>query len=1057
MVKRLIQGLLLGLLVTNFNAYALGLGKIQLDSALNQPLSAEIELLSASPEDADSVQVSLASYETFSKVGIDRPSILALLRFNVASKGGGYVIKIDSHEPIREPFLDFILEVTWSSGRVLREYTLLLDPPELKRAQPAQIQAPTAQPAETPMERAAPVRDRVALERPTQRPQSQQRSRLAGTITPTDKGGISYGPVRRGETLWSIAKEMRSDSSVSTQQMLMALLEENPNAFIAGDINRLKRGSILRLNNPAIIGSISRQEAAMEVAQRTQPSTMRKSAGMDEQLITADTAEAKRPILKLVTPDKKSPSERMGATVAEGGDSDALRQELMLALEISEAQRRENDVLKERMSDLQEQLNALKRLVTLKDSDLAQIQQQFSKSGEMLDSAPAIVAPVLPKEELEVAIEVGEPAPEATAQVIPDIPEAEEQTIAEVLKQEEKSAAAEESMDAKPEVAESKITPKPAPRPKIAPVIKKPVAEPDFFSSVISDPMFMTAGGATLVLILLLILLIIKKRGNRFHESILSGDASSMGATAAGGPDTSFLSDLAISGLAGGGMEADEGEVDPLTEADVYMAYGRTKQAESLLKDALESNPDRLELKGKLLEVYFTAKDKEQFDAIIADAAEQLQEDEAAWNKILIMGHELSPENSLFEEAPEPEMAEAEEMELTEGEDTVFDDVLDIGIDLDELSAEMESSSSDELDIDLGLDFSDLDNDIFSSSSDEESEEVEAPAEELESFELGDLEIDSAIGEESELGTSPEVEKVGESEIDDGSIDFDIEGLDLDDLSVGDEESGEPEALETLEEDKTSEPDTDSEDIGGLDFSMDDLDVLESGDSLDLSSELDDALSSIDDDMDDIGDLADLSAETDEAEESSGESSANEFDIDSDLEFDLAGLDDEVAVPGESDEPVGSDETGVGEIGELDDFDFDFESTEGEESTEESADSDVIDTDLDLDLNLSGIDESPIDAEDDLKLGEELGDLGDLDFDIIDDESLDVDGLDEFDLDIDDSELDTGEGDMDTKIDLAKAYIEMGDADGARNMLNEVISQGDDNQKQQAQDLLDSI
>ncbi|MCW8982733.1 MAG: hypothetical protein OQK13_01685, partial [Gammaproteobacteria bacterium] len=642
MVKRLIQVVLLGLLAVHFNVHALGLGDIQLDSALNQPLSAKIELLSATPEDADSINVSLASYETFAKVGIDRPSILALLRFNVESQGNGYIIKVDSHDAIREPFLDFILEVTWSSGRVLREYTLLLDPPEFQRAKPAQIQAPatqTSSPMAAPMQAVAPAPSRIA---PAQMPARKSRgSKLGGSITPTDEGGVSYGPVRNGETLWSIAKEIRGDSSVSTQQMLMALLEENPNAFIAGDINRLKRGSILRLNNPDIIASIGHQGEMAEVARPDRPTVTAKSTGMDEQMISADSAEAKRPSLKLVSPDSKRTSDDMGATVAEGGD-DALRQELMLALEISEAQRRENEALKERMGDLQKQLDALKRLVSLKDGDLAQMQQQLSQDvevetavqPEVVEEAPAEVTPAIEAEVMaELESDVEEPA---TTLVIPEVSETE-QTIADAL---ESTPEASE-----PEVIEAKVTPKPAPRPKVTPVpVVKPMAEQDFFSTILNEPMFMAAGGGTLILVLLLGLLAIKRRGNRFHESILSGDASSIGASTTGGPDTSFLSDLAISGLAGGSMDSDEGEVDPITEADVYMAYGRTQQAESLLKDALVSSPERVELKSKLLEVYFTAKDKEQFDVIIADSAEQLQEDEAAWKKILIMGHEISPE-----------------------------------------------------------------------------------------------------------------------------------------------------------------------------------------------------------------------------------------------------------------------------------------------------------------------------------------------------------------------------------------------------------------------------
>ncbi len=1031
MVKRLIQGLLLGLLAVHINAHALGLGEIQLNSALNQPLSAEIRLLSATPDDADSINVSLASYETFSKVGIDRPSILALLRFNIAAKGDGYVIKIDSHDPIREPFLDFILEVTWSSGRVLREYTLLLDPPEFKRAQPAQIQAPVTQSQQrvetltTPGDVAAAAPQRVAAKAP----------KPAGTISPTDKGGIKYGPVRNGETLWSIAKEMRSGSSVSTQQMLMALLEENPKAFIAGDINRLKRGSILRLNNPDIIGSLSHQEAMTEIAQRTQSSAMRRSTDVNGEMIGSDSAMAKRPTLKLVTPDVKSASDRMGATVAEGGDGEAMRQELMLALEISEAQRRENEALKERMSDLQRQLDSLKRLITLKDGDLAQMQQQLAQPDDTSEATLTEIAPTevdltqtVPVDLVEEPTELAEAIEsESPALVIPDMPESSGETIADALKQDD-MVAVQDLAVTEPEVTEPEVVQKPAPQPKVVPT-PSPIAEPDLISKVLDDPMLMATGAGALILVLLLVLLIIKRRGNRFHESILSGAASSMGVSTTGGPDTSFLSDLAISGLAGSSMETDESEVDPITEADVYMAYGRFQQAESLLKDALESDPERMELKSKLLEVYYTAKDKEQFDAIIAQSSEQLQEDESTWKKILMMGHELSPENSLFAEAPEID-ADGGEFDLStgEGEDPAFDDVLDIGIDLDELSAEMESAEG-ELDIDLGLDFSDLDDDLFSSTEDDEESsessdddevseevEVEEPAAkddgtfELDSFDISDLNDDE-----------PE---------DDGTIDFNIDDIDMDSLQIGGKDDSViadatiaateeiAEEIEGTEESKSNE----------VDFSLDDLDDLDSAETTSLSAELDDALASMDDDLHDIGDLGDLSADS-SAIETLGENVA-------DLELDdLADLDLDFESGNESPEEASDEVSSDSELEDLDDLDFDFELTESESSE---------------DTDAKPVAENELDISDDFDM-----ELGDLDFDIIDDDSLDDAGVDT--LDTDGSEPDESEGDMDTKIDLAKAYIEMGDADGARNMLNEVIAQGDDNQKQQAQDLLDSI
>ncbi|NOR51034.1 MAG: tetratricopeptide repeat protein [Gammaproteobacteria bacterium] len=784
---------------------------------------------------------------------------------------------------------------------------------------------------------------------------------------------------------------------------------------------------------------------------------MMKTADGREQKISSDSVTAKRPSLKLVTSDLESSSDRMGASVAEEGDSSALRQELMLALEISEAQRRENDSLKDRMSDLQKQLDSLKRLITLKDGDLAQMQQQLVQPSE-----------VSPQKMVK------EPAEEAL--VVPGLPDTE-QTIAEAILTE--AEVAKQDAAKQQEVAKQKVEPKEVSQPKPAPAPKptqvpQPTAQPDIITMILSEPMYLGVGGGVLVLLLLLALVIIKRRKNRSHESILSGDASSMGSSTVGGPDTSFLSDLAISGLAGGGMEADEGEVDPITEADVYMAYGRHQQAESLLKDALKSDPDRLEIKSKLLEVYFSAKDKDQFDSMVAASSEQLQQNEEFWKKILVMGHELSPENPLFAEAPavdESESTDEFDLPLTETEEAIFDDVLDIGIDLDELSAEMESSPEGDIDIDLGLDFSDLDDDIFSTSTDSDDGISEPSADTEQSFDLGeldglgelDLDVDLDVSNEEETSESiPDVEESAIEELSDekadeeGGIDFDISDLDLGEPSDSEEESA------TEHNGKTTESVESIPSSDEIDFSLDGLDDLDGSDASDLSAELDDALSSLDNDLDDIGDLSDLSVDDTELD------GLDELD---DLDFNLESmseeseatdsndLEDMVIESMKSESPEDSDDEDSGlELDGLGDLDFDFDAIVSD-SVDESSDqstTDIAEDDISDDFTLDLVEEAGDDSPDKsgvTALDDELADLADFDLGSDDSDSLD----DDLDFDFDDSELDATEGDMDTKIDLAKAYIEMGDADGARSMLDEVVTQGDDGQKQQAQALLDSI
>ena len=272
--------LLLVLLLTS-EVWAIGLGDINLDSALNEPLRAEIVLLSASPDELADLKVALASSETFARYGIDRPFFLQSVEFNVVNGGSGQsVVQVRSRSPITEPFLTFLVEATWSSGRLLREYTVLLDPPTY--APPTVQQAPAV---------SAPVRatpsDSGRIERqsaPTPTPAPQQ-SRPAprpsqsapSTSQPADPKPLPYPDdepysssnanelvVQRGDTLWGVASRMRPDSRLTMNQTMLAIFEANPAAF-GGNINVLKAGSRLRVPSADEVFRISRGDAQNEV------------------------------------------------------------------------------------------------------------------------------------------------------------------------------------------------------------------------------------------------------------------------------------------------------------------------------------------------------------------------------------------------------------------------------------------------------------------------------------------------------------------------------------------------------------------------------------------------------------------------------------------------------------------------------------------------------------------------------------------------------------------------------------------------------------------------
>lgn len=946
MVRKLCKSLLSLSLIAPVGAYALGLGDVHLHSALSERLQADIELLSVSSAEAKNLNVSLASQETFAKVGLERPAILMYLKFDVVQDAAGnHLIKVSSVEPINEPFLDFLVEVDWKSGRVLREYTLLLDPPSGQQEAAPAVSAPAATiPAVTTPTRAAttptaePAAEAAGSEAAAMQPTATAEKGTtvsAAPMAPAAKpmqgaapmpaGALVYGPVKANDTLWRIAEKLRPSQDVSVQQMMLALLKANPYAFFDNNINRLKRGYVLRIDDPSMIGAMGKADANREVARQTRAwQDYRESVAARAQQRPAKAAAVeptpgaaaavkKEPKLKLVAPEGKAVDSAAPSGTVEGKAAGDVSEELMLALESSAAQRKENETLKTRLEALEGQLQDMEKIISLKDADLAALQQQLREQGKAVElateqkpAAEAAVEPGLVVKAEEKPVE--EPKPQETPVAAeadkPAVMTGEEAVKPEAVKPTEVKPEATK----KPEVKK----PKPVRRPVAPP---PPPPEPTLIDMLMDNLMYVIGGVVALLLLILLAIFAKRRRKGGFQESILNtgGSSSMMKASDEQGSETSFLSDLAISGMGPGTIQTDEGEADPITEAEVFMAYGRNQQAEEVLKKAREHSPERVDIAAKLLEVYYNSKDSEKFEALAEEAVGALQADDALWGKVLAMGNELCPENVLFEGGAGAPAAAPAAAEPAGG------DVMDIGLDLDELTAEMEGEGGGgDLDLDLGLDFSDLE--------DEGTGEVGE-------LDLGEPE--AAVEESSELEMDLGALETG-AESEDAGLDFDF-------------------------------------DMGGAEEA-----VEESGMEFDL----------------DLGAGEEVSAES----------------TDSGMDFDLGDL------------AVGEEESAAEELS----FDLDM----GELTTE--GDEEAADMSLDMDL----------------------GSLGD----ITSEESVDLDmSLDDFGGLDDLGDLDTGEDEMTTKLDLAQAYAEMGDAEGARSMLEEVVAGGNDEQKQQAQALIDKL
>ncbi len=1006
MVRKLIKVLLAGSMLMPTLGFALGLGDIQLRSGLNQQLDAEIELLSVQPSEVDKISVSLASYETFAKLGVDRPAILMNLNFEVLKRPNGTsYIKVKTKSLINEPFLDFLVEVSWPTGKVLREYTLLLEPPEMLRREPLMVEAPqvyeeplvaeAAQPVEEPPSVVPEPLVGAPVDEPTEMADGETAGgETAGGETGVDKtaagetvageaqplaepfqepaapasaaaqtepeltqgttalgGALSYGPVKRNEALWRIADRMRPDSSVSVEQMMIALFNANRDAFMQGNINLLRKGAVLRIEDPATLQALNRAEARREVARHGrawEEYRSRVAANTPERVPSQDTKEPaeagaavaaapvkEEPKLSLVAPEQKGDSGKagVGGTNAKGEEVESLRKELLLATESSEARRKENEELNKRLKELEGQLDKMQKLLTLKSDDLTAMQHKLDAQQSQTAATPSVQSAATPPAK-------GDATANAQAQPAPVEPVPSEQTAAPEAKAPETAPTAGETpaaseaaaptdqtaASAKPETAvtpapvtpESAAAPAEPVKPKpVTPIKPKPIQppppEPSFIDKVLNDPYMLGGGAAALVIVLLLIMMVIKKsrQGRGFQESILTvGATSSMTKGRGDNPasETSFLSDLAISGM--GGRVQEELDVDPLKEADVYLTFNKFQPAEDLLKEGLRHNPERDDLHVKLLEVYYKSRNSEAFEKHAAERAATLRKNESLWQKVVAMGHELAPGNPLFAGA-----AAAAGAAFVAGsqEPSLPNEVFDIGLDLDALSSEMEAAGSagSDFNVDLGLDFSDL-------------------------------------GSEEAAKKKPD-EGVAES----ASADFDLSAF------AAEADVAQPVASEPVQAEESL--------LGGLDF--------------DLSSMANEAPVEAEPAALDFGDF-DLGAM---AEESAPETE-NTIDFGS-LDF------------------GGGDDLSAGTASET----LDFGS---------------------LDLG-SSADGATMDVA-------ELGDFGDLS-DLGDEGSF---------------------GSMDeigTKLDLAKAYVDMGDAEGARGMLEEVIQEGSDDQKRQAKELLEQI
>ena len=1072
------------------NVLALGLGGIEVNSFLNQPLSAEIEVISTRSGEIDDLLVGLASRDAFTRAGLTRTNNLSDLRFAVKKneEGDSAVILVTTKSAIKEPFLNFLVEADWSKGRLLREFTILLDPPfyadspapapqpepvteTVSEAEPApEIPEPIVESTDTadtsseqveipqPIALSESDEESVSDEQSTET--SGDSSNVAEVLAMVESVDTETGDVTvsKGDTLWSIASGLQG-SGHSMSQIMLAIQRVNPEAFGDDNINNLKVGSVLRMPDASEMGVIDEQQAYAEVLQQNglwddYVARVTGEPAVSSEVETDSSGDSAEPTqetessaeLNLLAPgDGESDAAGMQS---EGEDANELRVKLALAEEELDASRVENQELESRIAELEARLSKfeeLQKMVEIEDDSLAQL--QADQAQEEADQTQEEVVSSETIEEQQKAAEADELldellTEETTGETATTEP-AETTAVAETDGMVEDDTATETTVDTTTTTTETteddsleeatSEQEQTSTAPPVPVIVTE--SEPESTSlldgiipagildmlpsmgdimpsgdSLAFDPIMLGGFGGIILLLIGLVIYKRRKSGDddgevMVNDPIFVADVESeedltpihLAEGAFEGleddSDISLPDDSGIAETLMGSTDEVEEEDDEfartavvsredmpepeapapavdeqddiLNEADVYLAYNLYDNAEELLTQSLETNPERADYRSKLLDTHFATKNA---DAFIREAETLKSMGNPAnryWDRVLVMGYELAPDNQLFAAAKDSDISTAD-LEISKPAVADFD-----------LGASEDDTNFSTTDFDLG---------------EEDTNTFEAT-----DFSSVDIGSETAAPELSEDDTKINVDAEEEDVPDEiGDLDF---SFDADD-AVSEEAS-----VEAIDDDAM-----DFELPEDLDLGSDDIDV----DPLSLIGDADEEPTAVIEAGTAVIDTEAFAAQL--------QDDGSDDDIEATAVLDADNLSDGDIDFGMDDTAMMNSLTEEVEAVELDLGDFDAD------------DEDSLSMDIDM-----GIDNSKTDT------------FAPGDFE--DPNDSDSSGFD----DIEDLMLPDDVDEVSTKLDLARAFIDMGDAEGARSSLDEVMTEGNDEQKTEAQSLLDQL
>lgn len=1064
------------LLLAPFGAWALGLGDIELRSALNQPLEANIELVSPTPEELSDLRVALATPETFERYGLDRPGFLSRLSFNVVRDDAGReVIRVTSLEPITEPFVTVLVEATWNRGRLLREYTVLLDPPVMlpaeaviqpiepavaRAAQPsapaavierpaAVSPAPAPVPAMPPAATAAEPEPAAPEPMPEPAPAPAPSAAPAPVVAEAPNAPGAYGPVQRGQTLWGIASQYRP-AGVTMNQMMIAMYEANPAAFM-GNMNLLREGATLVMPDAGVLGSVSAAEATQEAVRQT------------GEWQGANVQQAR---LRLVAPEIETiPASGGGDTAATAGagadpaQASASNQQAATQSGALEEPERILSVEDQSLAELQQQLGegqVAEVTATTPDAVIAGAEAGLVEAGVDLESEQIFVEDIEPAtEQIEAAEEIAESVVEAPAEeavVAPPPRTVSTQAVttgtepslisrvigwlttpliwmivglaaligAGVVYLRTRHVIADEDLtgrwEALEEDTEEDLETRDATerlRSQIRVDDEAIVVEEQHTQELpqheqVADELF-DIGEA-------------EDGPEMLPEVDLEPDLAalpdSQAATGEFAPEATLSSQTIIN----------LDQADPIAEADFHMAYGLYDQAADLVSKALETDPDNRSLRLKLLEVYFVWGNREAFldtaRILHASIGETGNND---WDKVVIMGKQICPDEPMFAEATA--MADSVDLDLAAGDapalDLAFEDEEPAAVDLDlsggeeDVTLELASSSTADIDIGeqttAGLEAALLlpDEPMDASAKTSPNLDIDNDTQEAPTLQVAELDQPTLESPTVELGgpDAPMLDALGPD-----APTMESPMLDAD--------TGASAELPTLEHPGLLADDTDTGERTA-EINLDDLGL----------------------DVDDLPELGEPLA----AEKSLLESAAAIEELDDDV-LSATGV---TQVLSAADEMPGQAEDGAYARTEVLDppgTDEDMAATANFPGMSSQASERGSGLDIDLDELSAALDGG--DTVEQPRVGAIAGGPAGVDLDV----GFDVAGSDDptatEQLSTADPQTMTEVG---TKLDLARAYIDMGDPEGARSILEEVLDEGDSGQQKEAKGLIDVL